>query len=51
MTPSRGTTIRSVRVKDDLWTAAQARAAAEGTTLTAVIVAALEQYAKGECDE
>lgn len=40
------TPLRAVRVPDDIWTAAQERAAAEGKTLTAVIVAALRRYAK-----
>lgn len=36
---------RNVRVHDDVWAAAQAKAADEGTTVTAIVVAALEQYA------
>lgn len=85
MSPSPGTTRRTVRAKDDLWAAItacaeadetdvsaltrmlweawrdlspsakvalRARAAREGTTLTAIIVTALEQYVKeGEGDE
>lgn len=52
MTPGLGTPRRTVRVPDALWSAAAARAAREGTTLTAIIVTALEQYAKeGEGDE
>ena len=35
---------RSFRVSDDLWTAAVAKAAAEGDTVTAVLVAALSSY-------
>lgn len=38
---------RSVRVPDVVWQAASARAKAEGTTVTAVILAALTRYAKG----
>ena len=38
---------RSVRVRDPIWEKATARAKAEGTTVTAVIVAALTRYAKG----
>jgi hypothetical protein len=38
---------RSVRIPDAIWTAAKARADAEGTTLTAVILRALTRYAKG----
>ncbi|MCA9764233.1 MAG: hypothetical protein KC544_14020 [Gemmatimonadetes bacterium] len=33
---------------DELWETAKAKAAAEGTNLTAVIVAALEAYTAGE---
>lgn len=47
-----GTAIRNVRVRDELWHAAKAKAAREGTTLTAVIVAALKDYVKeGDGDE
>jgi len=38
---------RSVRVPDPIWEKATARARAEGTTVTAVILAALTRYAKG----
>ena len=41
------TPLRSVRVPDDIWHAAQERADAEGQTVTAVIVAALRRYASG----
>lgn len=50
MTPGN-TPRRTFRVPDDLYARAAARAAREGTTLTAIIVAALENYAKGEGDE
>lgn len=40
------TPLRSVRVADPVWSAAQARAAADGTTVSAVIVAALQAYAQ-----
>lgn len=40
------TPIRNVRIPDDVWGAARAKAAAEGTTVTAVILAALTRYAK-----
>jgi predicted HicB family RNase H-like nuclease len=36
---------RAVRVPDDVWRAALAKAQAEGTTLTAVVVEALRRYA------
>lgn len=38
------TPLRAVRVPDDLWEAARAQAHAEGTTVTAVILAALQEY-------
>lgn len=42
--PSKGTPLRNVRVPEDLWGRALARAAAEGTTVSAVIVQALKRY-------
>jgi hypothetical protein len=41
---SRGTLPRSLRIPDDVWQAALAKARTEGTTLTAVVVAALRRY-------
>lgn len=38
---------RNVRVDDELWSAALAKARAEGTTLTAVITSALRSFAEG----
>jgi hypothetical protein len=44
--PATGVTPRrNLRVPDDVWDAAKAKAAAEGTTVSAVIVAALREYA------
>lgn len=40
----RGSTIRSVRVADDLWDPASAKAEADGTTLSAIMVEALRAY-------
>jgi len=37
---------RSLRIPDDVWTAAVAKAREEGTTVTAVVVAALRRYLK-----
>ena len=37
---------RSLRIPDDLWHAARAKAAQEGTTLTAVVIAALRRFLK-----
>lgn len=51
MSPSKGTPTRNFRLPDDLYDAARAKAAREHTTLTAVIVAALERYVEGEGDE
>lgn len=43
--PKTGTTpVRNVRVPDGLWHAAQEKAAAEGKTLTEVILSALHRY-------
>lgn len=50
MSPTPGTKRRSLRM-GDLWDRAIAKAAREHTTLTAVIVAALEEYVEGEGDE
>ncbi|KAF0959800.1 MULTISPECIES: hypothetical protein [Rhodococcus] len=38
------TPLRNIRVSDELWQAAQAKAAQEGTTVTTVIVEALKAY-------
>jgi len=38
------TPVRGLRVEDALWRAAQEKAAAEGRTLTAVLVAYLKRY-------
>jgi hypothetical protein len=40
------TPIRNVRVPDAIWAAAQDRAAAEDTTVSAIIVAALREYGR-----
>ena len=40
------TPIRTVRVPDDVWQAAQDRAAEKGETVSAVIVRALKRYGK-----
>jgi hypothetical protein len=42
---SKGTTIRSFRCPDDPWLPAMERAERDGTTLTAVLVAAVTEYA------
>ena len=44
---SKGTPLRSVRVPDDLWARALARADQEGTSVTAVLVAALNDFTAG----
>lgn len=38
------TPVRGIRVEEGLWRAAQAKASAEGRTLTAVLVAYLKRY-------
>ena len=38
------TPTRTIRVADDLWKAVQKKAAAEGVTVTSVIIDALENY-------
>jgi len=35
---------RSLRIPDDVWTAAIDKARAEGTTVTAIVVEALRRY-------
>jgi predicted HicB family RNase H-like nuclease len=39
---------RSLRIPPDLWEAAVEKAKAEGTTLTAVVIAALTRYVRRE---
>lgn len=46
--PATGKTpSRNVRVPDGLWEAAKAKAAAEGRSITDVIVSALHRYVSG----
>lgn len=40
------TPLRNVRVPDEVWDAARVKAEAEGTTVSAVVLAALRQYVK-----
>ena len=40
------TPLRSVRVPNDVWEAAVQKARDEGTTVTAVVLAALQRYVK-----
>lgn len=40
----RGTTIRPVRISDELWEAARAKAAAEGTNVSTVVREKLREY-------
>ena len=40
-------TLRSFRVADDVWLPALERARSEGTTLTAILTAALDSYSGG----
>lgn len=41
---SRGTTIRPVRISDELWNAAKAKAEAEGTNVSEVVREKLREY-------
>jgi predicted DNA binding CopG/RHH family protein len=45
---SKGTTHRTVRIEDELWEAAKARADADGVNLSEVIRAALRAYVEQE---
>ena len=38
------TPLRNLRIPDELWDAVRAKAEAEGTTVTAVFIAALQRY-------
>jgi len=40
------TPLRAVRIPDEVWNAARNKSEREGTTVTAVILAALEKYVK-----
>lgn len=44
---SRGTPTRSIRVPDDVWAAALARADAEGETVSGLLVTVLRAYGDG----
>jgi hypothetical protein len=44
------TPTRTIRVSDDLWTAAQAQAAEQGITVTSVLIEALEKFVYPELD-
>lgn len=46
--PYRGTRLHSMRIPDDVWTPAVDRAANEGETVTAAVVAFLRAYGAGE---
>lgn len=47
----RGTKLHAMRIPDEVWAAALARAAADGTTVTAEVVAFLRAYGAGERHE
>jgi antitoxin component of RelBE/YafQ-DinJ toxin-antitoxin module len=44
--PKANNPARAIRVSDDLWRAAQAKAADKGTTVSEVVRAALERFVK-----
>jgi len=47
LTPSMANTpLRAIRVPDEVWQAAREKAEREGTTVTAVVLAALQRYVK-----
>lgn len=48
---SKGTHNRNVRVPDELWEAARAKAIAEDRTLSDVIREALQDYVTGHADQ
>jgi predicted transcriptional regulator len=41
---SKGTPLRNIRVPDELWDAAKAKAEADGRSVSAVLVEALRRY-------
>lgn len=45
---SRGTTLRNVRVSDELWSAAQQQADADGLSVSEVIRSLLEAWVSGD---
>lgn len=45
---TKGTPIRTVRIAEDLWQAAHAKAAREGTDLSAIMRQALMDYVAGQ---
>jgi hypothetical protein len=49
--PTAGTRPRAIRVPLDLWNQARDKARSQGTTLTAVIVAALRDYVSPDNEE
>jgi hypothetical protein len=40
------TPLRAIRVQDEVWAAAKEKAERDGTTVTAVVLAALQRYVK-----
>ena len=40
------TPLRSLRIPNEVWDAAREKAAREGTTVTAVVLAALQRYVR-----
>lgn len=46
--PYRGTTLRSLRIPEEVWTAALERAAVDGTTVSDIVRARLIEYAEIE---
>lgn len=48
MKPYRGTRLRAIRVPDEVWQAALDRAQADGSSVSAEVVAFLRAYGSGE---
>ena len=48
---TRGTTRRTVRIEDELWDLAQAKAKEQGDNLSAIIRDALRQYVQDNQEE
>lgn len=48
---AKNTPVRTVRIADDLWKAALAKASWQGTTISEIIRKCLRDYVEGETDD